>query len=303
MADTTNNIKKLVTLDTLKVYDGSIKRYIDEKNTDAVKDALKFADFKNNTLSFYREFPVAEDATPAISIDFPEERFLDQVATKVVNNFDFAAGNYPEGTVDPELDGKSVFVIGVKGDNGTTYSFVSLGEVLSTIAGAETDTAKVSISDGNTISVDVKISDAEGNLLTTKEGSDGKKGLYVNSPAADLSKKADKLVDPETIDENHPAVIMEGQVLVDDGSGNLKGSGVVLKDIKDATDGLVDKIGEIPTVTDPESGEEKPVADNIIQYITYVTEKKSDEVKDSFEYATEDDINDLFKTDSGEITP
>ena len=66
-----------------------------------------------NTVSFYG----SKDGTGTalFSFDFPEELALQQLGTEIVENFAFSAATYPSAT-NPNLDGKTVLVLAVKGD-------------------------------------------------------------------------------------------------------------------------------------------------------------------------------------------
>jgi pyruvate kinase len=107
----------------------------------------------------------------------------------------------------------------VKGDDDTvTYSFVNLETLVDIYTGAETDSVVVSVSEDNIISANVKVSEAEGNLIEVKED-----GLYVTVEPTDISGKADKLIEE---------IVKENQILVDDGAGNLEASGVTIEELK-----------------------------------------------------------------------
>ncbi|MCM1329452.1 MAG: hypothetical protein NC253_08445 [Ruminococcus sp.] len=162
------NDKKIVTVDLLE----DIKKYIDTK--DGV--SIKSVDFKDSTLKFY----TTEDksGTPVATLDLPEEMFLDQTKTTLVNEFAWSATAYPNST-NPNLEGKPVFVLAVKGEKDVKYSFVSMESLFTVYSGNETKSAKVTVSNDNKITADVKISAAEGNTAVIKDD-----GVYV--PEADL---------------------------------------------------------------------------------------------------------------------
>ena len=109
--------------------------------------------------------------TPIKSVDLPEELFLDQVRTTFVPTFVFSNASYPNAT-NPNLDGKPVLVLAVKGDKETnptlTYSFVNLEKLIDTYTEAN---AAISIA-GN--SIGVQLSADEGNILSI--ANDGLKG-------------------------------------------------------------------------------------------------------------------------------
>ena len=62
----------------------------------------------------------------------------------------------------------------------------------------------------------------EGNIIAAKED-----GLFASVEAVDISGKADKLANPE----DGEAVIKAGQILVDDGAGNLSASGKTIAEL------------------------------------------------------------------------
>lgn len=195
-----------------------LKTYIDSDKTLAIKGGKA----TDNGYAFYNVANPTEDAVPAFSIDFPVEYFLDQTKTTFVESFAFSAETYA-GATDPALDGKPVFVLAVKGDNDTvTYSFVNLEKLMPNYEGEATATATTTVADNN-VKVDVKVSAEEGNILSEKED-----GLYASVTEVDISGKADKLVNPAEGD----AVIKAGQILVDDGNGNLGASGKTIDEVK-----------------------------------------------------------------------
>ena len=208
-----------------------MRTYIDSDKTLAIK-AVKAID---NGIAFYNVATPADDTVPTFKIDFPAEYFLDQTKTTFVDNFAFSAETYV-GATDPVLDGKPVFVLAVKGDDDTvTYSFVNLEKLMPNYEGEATNTADTTIAD-NKVKVDVKVSAEEGNILSAKED-----GLYASVTEVDISTKADKLANPDEGD----AVIKTGQILVDDGNGNLAASGKTIDEVKsDVLDELVEMTDE-----------------------------------------------------------
>ena len=95
--------------------------------------ALKSMTVSGNTVNFYTSSDTT--GTAAFTFDFPEEIFLDQAGTVLVENFAWSAATYPNST-NPNLDGKTVLVLAVKGDkevNPTTkFSFVNLEKLIDT---------------------------------------------------------------------------------------------------------------------------------------------------------------------------
>ena len=201
-----------ITLQNLQNYDGKIKNYVDLADAKSLKGYLKVG----NTWNFYTVENPTETDTPVFSIDVPTEYFLDQAKTAFVQEFAWSATTYA-GSTNPELDGKPVLVMAVKGDDDTvTYSFVNVESLVDIYTGVETETVIVDVNADNEISAEVKVSAEEGNFIEVKED-----GLYVTVEPIDLSGKADKV-----------AEIKDAQILVDDGEGNLAASGVTIEELK-----------------------------------------------------------------------
>jgi hypothetical protein len=203
-----------ITLQNLKTYDGKVKSFVGTETAKAIKGYLKV----DNAWNFYTEENPTAESVPAFSIDVPTEYFLDQTKTTFVQEFAYSAELYA-GSTDPNLEGKPVWVMAVKGDNDTvTYSFVNLETLVDIYTGAETDTITVAVSEDNVISAEVKVSAAEGNIITVNED-----GLYATVEPTDISGKADKLIEE---------AVKEAQILVDDGTGNLEASGITIEELK-----------------------------------------------------------------------
>lgn len=162
--------EKLVTLEQL----GIVKNYID------VKDAasIKAAEYADNKISLYTT--ADKSGAAAVEIDLPEEMFLDQTKTTLVDEFIWSNTAYP-GSTNPDLDGKPVLVLAVKGDETVNYSFIALDTIVTPYTGGTTETATVGVTDG-VITADVKISEEEGNVLITKGD-----GLYVEQSGSTAS--------------------------------------------------------------------------------------------------------------------
>ena len=192
-----------------------IKTWVLSEKSTLIKSVV----FKDNSILFYNKPNATEGDIADFTVNLPAEYFLDQTKTVFVPNFAWSAETYP-ASIDPTLDGQPVLVLAVKGsDNTVTYSFISMLSLVN-IYKASTDTSTVTLTindDTNTISAVVNISADEGNAL--KVGTDG--GLYAS--ATDVTSKADKLTADTLVD----------QILVDDGSGNLKASGVTIQNIVD----------------------------------------------------------------------
>ncbi|MBR0061892.1 MAG: hypothetical protein IJP68_10490 [Selenomonadaceae bacterium] len=149
-----------------------------KSNLDALdSNAIQYVSTSGNTVSFFTNNDGS--GTAAFSFDFPEELFLDQAGTTLVENFTWSALSYPNST-NPNLDGKTVLVLAVKGDAQTPtvkYSFVDLSKLIDTYTPADNSIAI------NGHSVAVNISATTGNALSLAND-----GLLV-----DISGKVDKV--------------------------------------------------------------------------------------------------------------
>ena len=149
----TDNLVKVSQLQTSLT---RVKAVIDEL------DGRKFqtVTVTGNTVNFWTSDDTT--GTPAATVDFPEEIFLDQVRTQFVQNFAFSAATYP-GATNPNLDGKPVFVLAVKGDKETnptlTFSFVNLEGLIKTYTAGN---AAINIAG---TSIGVSLSANAGNIL------------------------------------------------------------------------------------------------------------------------------------------
>ena len=138
-------------------------------------DGKKFGDaaIADGKLKFFAK---VGDTTAIKELDLPEEIFLDQMQTNFVQNFVFSAATYP-GATNPNLDGKPVLVLAVKGDKATnptlTYSFVNLEKLIDTYTAGN---AGISISG---YSIAVNVSTVTGNVLELKED-----GLFASANVA-----------------------------------------------------------------------------------------------------------------------
>lgn len=155
--------EKLVTLEQLSL----VKDYVDVKDAAAIKSA----DYSDNTIKLYNTADKSGD--PVASFSLPEEMFLDQTKTKFVGSFAWSESEYP-GSTNPNLDGKPVLVLAVKGDSSVSYSFASLEKLVDIVTGEATSSVSVSVSDDNKISADVKVSAETGNAVVIKPD-----GVYV----------------------------------------------------------------------------------------------------------------------------
>lgn len=141
----------------------------------------------------------------------PKELFLDQTRTTFVQSFTFSQATY-SGATDPNLDGKPVMVLAVKGVDNTdpsdttkqtvTYSFLDMSALVDTYTAKAGDSAKILTIAG--YEIEVKIDGDSGNHISVTNN-----GLMV-----DVSDKADKV-------SNATA----GNIATLDANGNLVDSG------------------------------------------------------------------------------
>lgn len=199
-------VKNLNNLGQLKKLATRAKSELDAIKTVA-NGAIRSGELVDHVAKFYTS--ANKTGTPAFTMDIPEEMFLDQAKTKFVGNFAWSAETYP-GSTNPNLDGKPVFVLAVKGEDASanpTFSFLDMSKLVDTYTAADTS---VTIS-GYTVKVNIS-ADA-GNAIVLKAD-----GLYVAHQ--DISGKADKV-----------ASATNGDLAGLDASGNLTDSGVAAADV------------------------------------------------------------------------
>ena len=140
---------------------------------------IKFVSVSGNTISFFKT--ADGSGTAAYTVDFPTEFLLDQTKTLFVSSFAFSSTTYP-GATNPNLDGKPVLVLAVKGTDGSiAYSFLNMASLIDTYTIASGNSAKILTISGRTITF--KISAVANNALTVQSD-----GLHVN-----ISGKADRV--------------------------------------------------------------------------------------------------------------
>ena len=142
------------------------------------------------------------------TFNLPEEIFLQNLGTSFVYNFIWSNVLYPNST-NPNLDGKPVFVIHVKGDNASdpyeSWSFINLEDLVDLYVPAD---ASIAITNN---SIAAGISSVAGNQLTKAVD-----GLLV----AHDNTKADKV-----------ANAANGNIVLFDATGNIADSGYSLLDV------------------------------------------------------------------------
>ena len=129
-------------------------------------DGITFssANVSNGKINFYASTDCS--GTALQSVDLPEELYLDQVRTTIVQSFAWSELTYP-GSSNPNLDGKPVLVLAVKGDKATnptlTFSFLNLESLIDTYTAADNS---INIS-GHSLAVN--ISGASSNILSVED--------------------------------------------------------------------------------------------------------------------------------------
>ena len=150
----------------------------------------------------------AKEAIDSAIQDIPTEMFLDQAKTQFIPNFLFNSTTYA-GAANPNLNGKPVLVLAVKGidhNNGDaetlTYSFLDVSALVDTYTVKSTSANVLSIAG---YEIELKVSKAANQALIVKND-----GLHV-----DISAKADKV-----------SGATNGNLAGLDANGNLTDSGV-----------------------------------------------------------------------------
>lgn len=211
------NVNDMVTLSGLKSLAQRTKSELDTLNG-KIDTAFKSLSVSGNTVSFFGSTDAT--GTALATFDFPEEIFLDQAGTTLVENFAWSLATYPDST-NPNLEGKTVLVLAVKGDKETNptvkYSFVNLQKLIDVYTAGDNS---INI---NGYNVSVKISATAGNLLSVVSD-----GLYVGS-------------DPTKIDKVTNAV--QGNFAIFGLSGALVDSGVTFATNTDVTAMITDVFG------------------------------------------------------------
>lgn len=203
------DVNKLVKLASLKALAEKVNTELTPVKA-AATAAFKSGKVEGNKVKIFTT--TDKTGAAAFEFDFPVEMVLDQAKTAFVPKFTWSLETYP-GTEDPNLNGKPVMVLAVKGSDGSmAYSFMGMAALVDTykakVAGKDASTT-VTIA-GYEVDVKVNISKDPDNVLEARAD-----GLYVPKPKeTDISGKADKV---------QPAV--DGNFAGLDASGNLTDSG------------------------------------------------------------------------------
>lgn len=185
------DVSKLVKLGQLQSLATRVKSELTTIQADLDK-AIQYVGVNGNLISFYTSTDGTGDA--AFTVDFPQELFLDQAATKFVPSFAFTAEAYP-GATNPALEGKPVMVLAVKGQkttggkadaDTTTYSFLDMEKLVDTYAAADGETA-ITV-EGYTLKINVPTE------ITGKTGVANALKKTANGLEVDISGKANLAV-------------------------------------------------------------------------------------------------------------
>ena len=207
MAINTNNLVKV----------GQLQTALTRVNAE-LGETFRSASVSGNTVSFFKSKDGS--GTAAFTFDFPEEIYLAQTGTQIVEKFAWSAATYP-GSTNPNLDGKTVLVLAVKGNKAsnafTSFSFVDMAKVIETITAGDNSITV------NGYAISVKVSDATGNLLEVKND-----GVFVGAD----DTKADKVTGATA-----------GNFAALDANGNLTDSGITCASDTDISTMITDVFG------------------------------------------------------------
>ena len=203
------DVNKLVKLSSLKALAEKVNTELTPVKA-AATAAFKSGKVEGNKVKIFTT--TDKTGAAAFEFDFPVEMVLDQAKTAFVPKFTWSLETYP-GTEDPNLNGKPVMVLAVKGSDGSvTYSFMGMAALVDTYkAKVESKDASTTVTiAGYEVDVKVNISKEPNNVLEARAD-----GLYVPKPnETDISGKADKV--KSAVNGNFAGL---------DASGNLTDSG------------------------------------------------------------------------------
>lgn len=203
------DVNKLVKLASLKALAEKVNTELTPVKA-AATAAFKSGKVEGNKVKIFTT--TDKTGAAAFEFDFPVEMVLDQAKTAFVPKFTWSLETYP-GTEDPNLNGKPVMVLAVKGSDGSvTYSFMGMAALVDIYkAKVESKDASTTVTiAGYEVDVKVNISKEPNNVLEARAD-----GLYVPKPKeTDISGKADKV--KSAVNGNFAGL---------DASGNLTDSG------------------------------------------------------------------------------
>ncbi|MBQ3399565.1 MAG: hypothetical protein IJG51_11805 [Synergistaceae bacterium] len=188
---------------------------------------------------------LAQRASAAIAAAIqalPTEMFLDQAKTAFIPNFVFNGTTYA-GASNPNLDGKPVLVLAVKGIDHTnnnaettTYSFLDVSTLVDTYTTASGDSSKVLTIAGYTVTFNVSADTANAvevlnDGIAVKVSSTANNALVkdANGLFVDITGKADKATNPTA-----------GHVAGLDANGNPTDTGIVAANVLTTADVATD---------------------------------------------------------------
>lgn len=177
-------------------------------------------------------------AIEAAIADLPVEMFLDQAKTTFVGSFAFDSTTYA-GATDPNLEGKPVLVLAVKGVNNktkaetVTYSFLNMQTLVDTYTAAAGASSQILTINGYTITV---------NYDSTLTSSANGLGVAVSAVANNaITKQADGLHVDISGKTDKVANATAGNLAGLDANGNLTDSGVIAANVITTADIATDE--------------------------------------------------------------
>lgn len=172
----------------------------------------------------------------------PTEMFLDQAKTAFVSNFAFSTTTYA-GATNPNLDGKPVLVLAVKGidhaNNNAetlTYSFLDVSTLVDTYAPAAGNSSKVLTIAGYTVTFNVS-ADTANAVEVLNDGIAVRVSTTANNA---LVKDANGLFVDITGKANRAANPTAGHVAGLDANGNPTDTGIVAANVLTTADVATD---------------------------------------------------------------
>lgn len=137
--------------------------------------AIRAVVVENNALKFYTVTAdkITSETVPATVYNVPEEIYLSQTGTMIVENFAFSTESYP-GAINPNLDGKTVLVLAVRGDATdptVKYSFVNMSSIFDDYVQKKSNATNGNVAVFDNTGDVISSTIASGAVLTTIAGS------------------------------------------------------------------------------------------------------------------------------------